>query len=330
MASLFLDRYRPLETLGSGGQADVFVAFDEQMKRRVAIKRIPLRDVHTSAAAIEEARTAAMLNHPHIITMYDFTVTKQAAYLIMEHIDGVTLADIASDDLTEAIIAAVVRDVGDALEFAHKNGVLHLDIKPSNILVNHEGHIKIIDFGVSALSQAAGQSTATAGTIGYMPLEQLSGEAVEGSTDQWAYAAVIYELLTDEFPYEEQYTTAQSLRRAPDDITIMQRLQSADEPNLLQTENRVLDEALALALSRDLHARFDSLADCRDALLGGLPAPRSGRKQLAQIVSALTDDLSDYDETYTPLSPSPFAGCFSALALTLLVIASLGVLLVLR
>ena len=263
--------------LGSGGQADVFVSFDEQMKRRVAIKRVPLHDVHASVAAIEEARTAAMLTHPNIITMYDFSVTETAAYLIMEHVDGVTLADIASEDITDEIVAAVVRDVGEALTFAHKNGVLHLDIKPANILINHEGHIKVIDFGVASLSRATDPTAATAGTVGYMPPEQQAGQSVSPATDQWAYAAVIYELLTG--------------------------------------ENPALEETLDVALSADPLMRFASVKDCRQALLADLPAPRAGRKQLAEIVAALTDDdIADTSDT-RPKPRSPFAGCFSVLML---------------
>jgi len=324
MAQLLLDRYRPLALLGSGGQADVFVAFDEQMKRRVAIKRVRLEDTHASASAIEEARTAAMLNHQNIVTMYDFAVTDNAAYLIMEHIDGVTLADIASEDLTDEIIAAVVRDVGDALTFAHKNGVLHLDIKPANLLINHEGLVKIIDFGVSSLSQATGQSTAIAGTIGYMPLEQLSGQHVTPATDQWAYAAVIYELLTDEFPYEEQFSAVRTMRKAPDELTTMLRLQSADEPSLIQTENAILDEVLAQALSRAPGARLASVKELNATLREGLPQPRAGRKQLAEIVGALTDDSIKDCEDSTPTSaPSPFRGCFSTVMLGFISAASL-------
>jgi len=330
MAKLVLDRYRPIGTLGSGGQADVLVAFDEQMKRRVAIKSVALADRHASAAAIEEARTAAMLNHPHIVTMYDFAVTEDRAYayLIMEHIDGVPLCDIASEDLTDEIVSSVVRDVGDALTFAHKNGVLHLDIKPANLIVNHEGLTKVIDFGVSALSQATGAPTATAGTVGYMPLEQLAGETVSQASDQWAFAAVVYELLSDEFPYEEEFTAAQRLRRAPGDLAIMQRLAGTDEPNLLQTGNARLDEALARALSRAPLARFKDVKDLQRALLDALPQPRAGRKQLATIVAALTaddDGLSEEDAGGTAgPRPAPLGGCFSTLLVGVALFASVA------
>jgi len=320
MAKLVLDRYRPIGALGAGGQADVLVAFDEQMKRRVAIKSVALFDTHAGASAIEEARTSAMLNHPNIVTMYDFALSEDRAYayLIMEHIDGMALADIASEDLTDQIVASIVRDVGDALVFAHTNGVLHLDIKPANIIVNREGRAKVIDFGVSALSQTTGRQTATAGTVGYMPLEQISGEPVSPATDQWAFGAVVYELLSDEFPYEEELAAARSLRRAPSDATIMQRLQTADEPNLIQTDVEQINDVLARALMCDPRERFASVKELRDALLSALPGPRAGRKQLATIVKARTTDEEEpagTDDTASIERPAPLRGCFGAVLL---------------
>jgi serine/threonine-protein kinase len=254
----------------------------------------------------------------------------------MEHIDGVTLADIATEDLTGEIIASVVRDVGDALAFAHKNGVLHLDIKPANLIINREGLVKVIDFGVSSLSQSTGVSTATAGTIGYMPYEQIAGRAVSEATDQWAYAAVIYELLTDEFPYEEQFAFARTMRRAPDEMTTMIKLQGADEPNLLQSENTTLDSALTQSLSRNPLTRLESVVELQKRLLEGLPPPRTGRKQLAQIVKALTDD-SVAGEGDLPgdqsdgqagrqahsAAPSPMRGCFSSVLLLVSLLSSI-------
>ena len=327
MAELILDRYRPLALIGSGGQADVVVAFDEQMKRRVAIKTVELDAFASQASALEEARTAAMLNHPNIATMYDFAVEAGRAYLIMEYVDGVDVNDIASEDLTDEIIAAVARDVGDALAFAHKNGVLHLDIKPANLVVDHEGRVKIIDFGVSALSQATGSPTAAAGTIGYMPIEQLAGAAVGPATDEWAYAAVIYELLSDEFPYEEAYLQAQRVPRrshVPDPLTLMRTIQAQGEPELLLTGNDELDAVLAKALSRDPSERFETVRKLKAALAKTLPPPKSGRTQLARLVGTVTDDDVEYAlEQVERARPRPFAGCFAVLAIGLVTVGAL-------
>ena len=153
---LILDRYRPLEELGEGGYGSVVSAWDTRMQRRVAIKRLPLPLDPTGRplkrAGLAEARTGAMLNHPAIVTVYDFDTDEDEAFLIMELIDGASLEEILAElagplNLDEA--AAVLGPVFDAVEFAHANGVLHLDLKPANVLVDRDGRVKVADFGVS-------------------------------------------------------------------------------------------------------------------------------------------------------------------------------------
>ena len=306
---LILERYRVLEKLGDGGFASVYRAFDERIARRVAIKVLPLYDGsakagskkaerrinETALAGLEEARVAAMLSHPNIVSLFDFEVDEEAAvaYLIMEDIDGVTLDDIPSGDLSDEVIAAVLKAVADALIFAHKNGVLHLDVKPSNILISHEGQIKLADFGLAQLSRARGQhGRATAGTVGYMPLEQLAGEQVSEATDQWALAAVIYELLSDEYPYYEEVS------RSKISISKMLKAQEADEVALLDLEDVVLEGTLARALARNPEARFSSVKEFLDVLLpelGDRPAATAGKRELKKIIPELTNDEPEMD-----------------------------------
>ena len=281
---LLLDRYRPLETVGTGGYGTVFAAWDEQLKRRVAIKEIPIEHTATGEpAGLAEARTAALLQHPNIASVIDFVTADERAYLIMEFVDGVTLADIPSEDLNDDTIAAIVKAMASAIAHAHKEGVLHLDIKPRNILINHEGRIKIIDFGIAELSGLHGHGSASGGTIGYMPLEQLAGEPVSERTDEWAFAAVIYELCTDEFPYADVVGF---------DATYDQMLkaQQFDEPSLLQTNDAVLDEIFATALSTDPDNRYPTVKKFSNALLERLGDAAQGRRELKETVAELTND----------------------------------------
>ncbi|MDR1775638.1 MAG: serine/threonine protein kinase [Actinomycetes bacterium] len=301
---VILDRYRELEQVGAGGFADVILAFDERVHRRVAIKQLPLTIVAGHAVGLDEARTAALLAHPNIVSLYDFQVdeSRNTAYLIMEYVDGITLADIPSELLSDAMIAAVARALGDALSYAHKNGVLHLDVKPANVLIDHEGRIKLTDFGLARLSAHTGGAsgtkkrggvrpdaafgTATAGTPGYMPLEQLAADAVDEATDQWAYAALIYELLADEYPY---WTESGRTGRVDDLLAAAEHA----EPALLDVRSPELNAALQRALSRNPDARCDSVAQLRDSLLeglGGKDAVTAGRKELKVLVAELTDD----------------------------------------
>ncbi len=206
---LILDRYRPLAELGEGGYATVVLAWDTRMQRRVAIKRLPLPldargGVLHNPPGLAEARTAALLNHPAIVTVYDFATDADEAFLIMEFVDGCSL-DVLLDRIRGPLdadeTAAVIGAVADALEFAHGNGVLHLDVKPGNVLIARDGRIKVADFGMAALSSATGHGIAGGGTIGYMPLEQLEGRTVSESTDEWALALLAYECLTGANPF---------------------------------------------------------------------------------------------------------------------------------
>ncbi|HSK48720.1 MAG TPA: serine/threonine-protein kinase, partial [Coriobacteriia bacterium] len=216
---LILDRYRPLEELGEGAFGSVVLAWDTRMQRRVAIKRLPLpldsRGRPHQPPGLAEARTAAMLNHPNIVTVFDFDADADEAFLVMEHVDGASLGDLLDDvggPLTVDEAATLLSDVSSAIEFAHENGVLHLDIKPENVLVTRDGRAKVADFGIAELSSLAGHEAAFGGTPGYMPLEQLAGEAVTERTDEWALAVLAYEALTAENPFAEDGVGASAAR----------------------------------------------------------------------------------------------------------------------
>ena len=216
MKELLLDRYEVIEEAGSGGFASVVVAWDTRIQRKVAIKCMPLSGAHLNeieqenlasrsilvdsdslnAAAIpglEEARMAAMLNDANIVSVYDFEIQGDTAYLILEYIEGMTLGELLahySEQITTDVIAAVFKAVSHALEVAHKNKVLHLDIKPDNVLIDKQGQVKVVDFGLARLAGEYGFGTAAGGTIGYMPLEQMKQELLDERCDEWALASL--------------------------------------------------------------------------------------------------------------------------------------------
>jgi serine/threonine protein kinase len=142
---LILGRYRPLAELGEGGHGAVDLAFDTKMARRVAIKRIPLSHAGVrrlgTTTGLAEARTSALLNHPNVVTVFEWDTDADEAFLIMEHVDGAPLSDLldAYAPLEPDEAAAVLDPVCAALSFAHDNGVLHLDLKPENVLVTRDG-----------------------------------------------------------------------------------------------------------------------------------------------------------------------------------------------
>lgn len=207
-----LGRYRVMATSGTGGFGTVLTCWDTRLQRRVAIKRMPLATADGSPPsrqiideALAEARTSSLLAHPNIVTVYDFEVDRDWAYLVMEYVDGPTLTELLArvegGTLTNDEVAFLVESVGGAVALAHENGVLHLDIKPSNIMFERTGTIKICDFGMATLASATGYGGARGGTVGYMPPEQLEGGMVDERTDVFALAVVCWQALLGENPF---------------------------------------------------------------------------------------------------------------------------------
>lgn len=315
---LILDRYRPLADLGSGGFGSVVLAFDTKMARRVAIKRLPLEGGHAAVrrAGLAEARTAAMLNHPSIVTVHEWDTDGSAAYIVMEDIDGASLADILDVrgvPLDDDECAAVLDAVTGAVAFAHANGVLHLDLKPANILVTRDGRVKVADFGIAALTDATGRARGASGTIGYMPPEQLRGEPVDERTDTWALGALLYELLTRANPFDADTAEGSLFKIEVAPVPAP----SEFEPTLSEG----VDEVLLDALAPDPDDRYQSIEELADALSPLLGDARFGRRSLAEHLDDTLGDDVGYEGEYGRLglwdALAPYAGWFRRTAAAL-------------
>ena len=293
-----LKRYQPLETLATGGFGSIEICRDTHLRRRVAIKRIPLiNGVGMPASDImdvlREAHTAAMLQHPNIVQVIDFTHDTAYAYLVMEYVDGMSLAEflhrVDGHSLTFDEAAAIADALGQALTFAHSNGVLHLDIKPANVLIDHSGNVKLTDFGMARLSSAGGFGGSRGGTIGYMPPEQLDIETgtVDERADVFALACVIYEGLCGSTPFMAA-TPADSLDRIIGGGAYPSELIPHFPPGA--------EAALMSALSPMPQDRPNSIEAFCDQLLAGLGSVREGRRSLEQMVGELSDDEHELDD----------------------------------
>ncbi len=286
---LILNRYRPVDELGHGGHGEVVLAYDTRMARRVAIKRLPLpidRDGRPlQRAGLAEARTAALLNHPNIVTVHEWDTDSDEAFIIMEHVDGASLADVLDAvegplDIDEA--ATVLRDAARALNFAHDNGVLHLDLKPDNILITRDGRAKVADFGVSVLTNAVGRAIGWGGTPGYMPPEQLAGDDVDETADVWGLAALMFEVLTGANPFASRSVEGALFKAdfvdtpAPSDFR-------RDLPH-------GVDDILLAALAVHPMDRYPSVEDFAETLLGHLGDPEIGSDSLSDVVDELLSE----------------------------------------
>jgi len=214
---LILDRYRLLERLAVGGSAEVWRARDEQLGRDVAVKRLHphlMPDEASRLRLVAEARAAAGLAHPAIVEIYDVDASGESPALVMELVDGESLATrIARDGpLPPREAAAIAADVSDALFHAHQRGVIHRDVKPGNVLLSTDGRTRLVDFGIAhSLADASARLTTTGtviGTLHSMAPEQLVGGPITPRTDLYGLGAVLYESLTGRPPYGESSPVA--------------------------------------------------------------------------------------------------------------------------
>ncbi len=207
---LVLDRYRLVERLAVGGSAEVWRAHDEQLDRAVAVKRLHphlLPDAVSRQRLAAEARAAAGLSHPGIVGIYDVDTTGDWPALVMELVDGESLASRLAREgpLAEREAAAVAADIADGLYHAHKRGIVHRDVKPGNVLLDRAGRARLADFGIArSLAESAERLTQTGsvmGTLRYMAPEQLTGGEIGPRTDLYGLGAVLHEALTGEPPF---------------------------------------------------------------------------------------------------------------------------------
>jgi TolB-like protein/predicted Ser/Thr protein kinase len=210
-----LGHYRILEKVAAGGMGVVYRAHDEQLDRDVAVKVLPSGTLSDDAARRHfrrEAMALAKLNHPNIETVYEFGTQGGMDFLVMEYVPGKTLADcLKNGALPEKDVIAIAMQIAAALQEAHERGIVHRDLKPANIAITAKARAKILDFGLAVLLRPVEEGTtetftdsqAAAGTLPYMPPEQLTGGPVDGRADIYAIGAVLYEMATDRRAFQE-------------------------------------------------------------------------------------------------------------------------------
>ena len=275
--------YEVLEKLGSGGMGEVFLCRDTRLHRQVALKAL------TSGAAgddlrervLREARAAARLNHPHIATIYDVVEEGDRAYIVMEYVEGRSLAaEISRGPMPIERVIAIGRQLAGALATAHAHGVVHRDLKPANIQLTSSGSAKVLDFGVArtgspvsspmattiAVPSAAATTCEWAGTPLYMAPEQLLGRFADARSDIYSLGVVLFEMATGRRPYLEgdAIGLAVAMAKAPPPAA------QAIDPAV----PRALSDVIGKALAPDAGERYQSAAELESAL-AGIGEPRS-------------------------------------------------------
>jgi serine/threonine-protein kinase len=270
--TLFDGRYRILRKLGSGGMANVYLAEDEDLGRRVAIKI--LNDRYSSDEAFterfrREAKSAAALSHPNIVSIYDRGQAEGRPYIAMEVIEGKSLKELITGSgplpISEAV--AYAKQILSATRFAHRHGIIHRDIKPHNILLGHEDRLKVTDFGIAR--SGASQMTEVGsimGTAQYLSPEQARGAPVTAASDLYSVGIVLYELLTGKTPFNGETPIEIAMKH----VNETPRPPSEHRPDIPPE----LDQVVLRALSKDIHERYASAEEFSadlDRVEAGLP-----------------------------------------------------------
>jgi beta-lactam-binding protein with PASTA domain/predicted Ser/Thr protein kinase len=272
IGTVFDGRYKIIRKLGAGGMADVYLAEDQELGRRVAIKI--LNDRHAADDSFverfrREAKNAAGLSHPNIVSIYDRGEAEGTYYIAMEYLDGRSLKELIVSRGSAPVRTAIeyARQVLAAVGFAHRHGIVHRDIKPHNVLVGPEGRLKVTDFGIAR--SGASQMTEVGSIIGtaqYLSPEQARGSQVDQTSDVYSVGVVLYELLTGQVPFTGD---------TPLEIAMKHLSQIPKPPSELRPDvPHDLDMVVLRALAKDPSERYQS-AEEMDAdlerVLNGLP-----------------------------------------------------------
>src|SRR5213596_1736947 len=287
--SVFDGRYRIIRKLGAGGMANVYLAEDQELGRRVAIKI--LDDRHAADNSFierfrREAKNAAGLSHPNIVSIYDRGEAEGTYYIAMEYLDGRSLKElvVARGPLPIPDAIDATRQVLHALRFAHRKGVVHRDIKPHNVMADADGRLKVTDFGIArAGASQMTEAGSIIGTAQYLSPEQARGAAVDQRSDLYSVGIVLYELLTGTVPFNGETPVEIAMRHLSD---------TPRPPSVLRPEIPPdLDMVVLRALAKNPEDRFQT-AEEMDAELDRVAA---GTGVTAETADAATAVLSGAD-----------------------------------
>ena len=271
-------RYRVVSRLGSGGMADVFLAEDQQLGRKVALKLLHRRfaeDPGFVERFRREAQAAAGLQHPNVVSVYDRGAYDGTYYIAMEYLSGRTLKQLVRDEAPLDPIRAIdiTIQILKAARFAHRRGVIHRDLKPHNVIVDDQDHVKVTDFGIARAGASDMTETGSImGTAQYLSPEQAQGLAVSESSDLYSIAVVLYELLTGRVPFDAESPVTIALKHVAEAPAPLRSINPNVPPDL--------DQVVLWALNKETGDRpvdadqfISVLEQAREAAIaGGGPA----------------------------------------------------------
>lgn len=268
------DRYRIIDTLGEGGMANVYLAEDIILQRKVAVKILRLdlqKEPQTLARFQREALATSELSHPNIVMVLDVGTDHGLPYMVMEYVDGPDLKEYirTNSPLNLGNIIKIMDQILSAMSLAHKHNVIHRDLKPQNILMDKHGNIKIADFGIAvALNQnSVTQTNSAIGSVHYMSPEQTRGGLVTKQSDIYSLGIILYELITGNVPFNGDSAVSIALKHAQEPIPSIRK----QDPNIPQP----LENVVLKATAKDPRDRYDSAKEMKDDLDTSLEPSRA-------------------------------------------------------
>jgi serine/threonine-protein kinase len=254
-----IGKYKILSTIGSGGFGTVYLAEDTWIDKKVALK-VPHKQGVDFGELLREPRLLASLNHPNIVTIMTAEKQENVFFIVMEFVPGETLEAIIARDgaLDVALALDYTCQICNAVDHAHRQGVLHRDLRPSNVLVADRGMLKVADFGTSRFLEIAAHGTTVIGSPPYMAPEQFQGKAVFAS-DIYSLGVTMYQMLTGELPYDSP---------SPADLDRLMRGEMLTAPRLKNPKvPKAINDIVLKAMAPDIHNRYQRAAELLDDVL---------------------------------------------------------------
>src|SRR5437868_1367403 len=262
-----IGKYKVLSTLGSGGFGTVYLAEDTWIDKKVALK-VPHKQSVDFGELLREPRLLASLNHPNIVTIVTAEKQENVFFIVMEFVPGETLEAVITRDGALDLARALdyTCQICNAVDYAHRQGVLHRDLRPSNVLVTENGMLKVADFGTSRFLEIAAHGTTVIGSPPYMAPEQFHGKAVFAS-DIYSLGVTMYQMLTGMMPYDTP---------SPADLDRLMRGELVSSPRLKNPKiPKAISDIVVKAMAPEIHARYQRAGELLEDLLAARgSAPR--------------------------------------------------------
>ncbi len=283
-------KYKILSTIGSGGFGTVYLAEDTWIDKKVALK-VPHKQGVDFGELLREPRLLATLSHPNIVTIVTAEKQENIFFIVMEFVPGETLEAIIAREgvLDLAATLDYTCQICNAVDYAHRQGVLHRDLRPSNVLVTESGMAKVADFGTSRFLEIAAHGTTVIGSPPYMAPEQFQGKAVFAS-DLYSLGVTMFQMLTGDLPYDTP---------SPSDLDRLMRGEMQIAPRLRNPKvPKAINDIVVKAMAPDIHARYQRAADMLEDLLATRDPTRRTPRPVFVSAGSVPDEAQDIQERF--------------------------------